>query len=168
MTRLSVLQSRNNSCCWPDRPSLWLENAVRCVFDREGGMRLNQITHTHERTLSPFHYLHYSETPNSSSTTDVPGRVSRASLEARTLHQWSMKCPIQELEGKICSFVKGIVHPNIFWKCIHPQAVQDVVCLFIGTDLEKYSNASLSQQWMLCSEWVPSEWASKQLIKTSQ
>ncbi len=28
---------------------------------------------------------------------------------------------------------------------------------------------SLSQQWILCSEWVPSEWESKkQLIKTSQ
>ncbi len=34
--------------------------------------------------------------------------------------------------------------------------------------LEKCSIASLSQQWMLCSEWVPSEWESKQLIKTSQ
>ncbi len=35
-------------------------------------------------------------------------------------------------------------------------------------DLEKCSIASLAQQWILCSEWVPSEWESKQLIKTSQ
>ncbi len=26
----------------------------------------------------------------------------------------------------------------------------------------------LAQQWILCSEWVPSEWESKQLIKISQ
>ncbi len=32
------------------------------------------------------------------------------------------------------------------------------VCFFIGT----------AHQWILCSEWVPSEWESKQLIKTSQ
>ncbi len=32
----------------------------------------------------------------------------------------------------------------------------------------KFSIASLAHQWMLCSEWVPSEWESKQLIKTSQ
>ncbi len=35
---------------------------------------------------------------------------------------------------------------------------------FSSSDLEKCSLASLSQQWMLCSEWVPSEWESKQLI----
>ncbi len=32
------------------------------------------------------------------------------------------------------------------------------VCLFIGTDLEKLSIASLARQWIICSEWVPSEW----------
>ncbi len=42
------------------------------------------------------------------------------------------------------------------------------VCFFTGTDLEKYSMTSLAHQWILCSEWVPSEWESKQLIKTSQ
>ncbi len=40
--------------------------------------------------------------------------------------------------------------------------------LTIRTDLEKISITSLAQQWILCSEWVPSEWESKQLIKTSQ
>ncbi len=29
---------------------------------------------------------------------------------------------------------------------------------FDGSDLEKYSIASLAHQWILCSEWVPSEW----------
>ncbi len=38
------------------------------------------------------------------------------------------------------------------------------VCFFMGTDLEKFSITSLAHQWMLCSEWVPSEWESKQLI----
>ncbi len=33
---------------------------------------------------------------------------------------------------------------------------------------EECSIASLTHQWMLCSEWVPSEWESKQLIKHQQ
>ncbi len=32
---------------------------------------------------------------------------------------------------------------------------------FSSSDLEKCSIASLAQQWMLCSEWVPSELESK-------
>ncbi len=36
-----------------------------------------------------------------------------------------------------------------------------------SSDLEKCSITSVAHQWMLCSEWVPSEWESKQLIKTS-
>ncbi len=36
------------------------------------------------------------------------------------------------------------------------------------TDLEKFSITSLAHQWILCSEWVPSERECKQLIKTSQ
>uniref|UniRef100_A0A673N2C6 Protein bicaudal D homolog 1-like n=1 Tax=Sinocyclocheilus rhinocerous TaxID=307959 RepID=A0A673N2C6_9TELE len=39
-------------------------------------------------------------------------------------------------------------------KFTHPQAIQDV---FIKTDLEKCSITSLAHQWILCSEWVPSE-----------
>ncbi len=42
----------------------------------------------------------------------------------------------------------AIVHPNI------------APSEFSSSDLEKCSLASLSQQWMLCSEWVPSEWES--------
>ncbi len=45
---------------------------------------------------------------------------------------------------------------------------QDVDEFVSSSDLEKLSIASLSQQWILCSEWVPSEWEPKQLIKTSQ
>ncbi len=30
-------------------------------------------------------------------------------------------------------------------------------CFFIRTDLEKCSFTSLANQWILCSEWVPSE-----------
>ncbi len=39
------------------------------------------------------------------------------------------------------------------------------VCFFIKTDLEKCSIRSLAHQLILYSEWVPSEWESKQLIK---
>ncbi len=37
-----------------------------------------------------------------------------------------------------------------------------------SSDLEKIIFPSLAHQWILWSEWVPSEWESKQLIKTSQ
>ncbi len=47
----------------------------------------------------------------------------------------------------------------------HPE--RKWVCLLIRADLEKFSIASVAHQSMLCSEWVPSEWESKQLIKTS-
>ncbi len=40
--------------------------------------------------------------------------------------------------------------------------------MLFRTDLEKFSITSLAHQWILCSEWVPSEWESKQLIKTLQ
>ncbi len=59
-------------------------------------------------------------------------------------------------------FAEGIVHPKmkICCKCIHTQAIQDVDEFdFIRTDLEKFNITSLAHQWILCSEWVPSEWA---------
>ncbi len=40
-----------------------------------------------------------------------------------------------------------------------------LVFLLMGANLEKYRITSLAHQWILCSEWVPSEWESKQLIK---
>ncbi len=58
----------------------------------------------------------------------------------------------------------GIVHPQITfcWKCSHPQTIQDVdEFVFIRTNLEKLSITSLAHQWILCSEWVPSEWEFK-------
>ncbi len=43
-----------------------------------------------------------------------------------------------------------------------------LMSLFLWTDLEKRSITSLAHQWIISSEWVPSEWGSKRLIKTSQ
>ncbi len=57
----------------------------------------------------------------------------------------------------------GTVHP-----IYSPSGYPRWICFFIGTDLEKFSITSLAHQWIPCSEWVPSEWGSKQLIKTSQ
>ncbi len=55
---------------------------------------------------------------------------------------------------------KGTVHSKLktCWKCAHPQVIQDVDEFVSSSDLEKCSIASVSQQWILCSEWVPSEW----------
>ncbi len=51
--------------------------------------------------------------------------------------------------------LKGIVHPKM--EITRPQAIQDVD-EFVSS--EKFRIISL--------EWVPSEWESKQLMKTSQ
>ncbi len=61
---------------------------------------------------------------------------------------------------------KEIVKQKIYicWICAHPQAIQDVDEFVSSSDLEKFSIPSLAHQWILCSEWVPSEWESKQLI----
>ncbi len=56
---------------------------------------------------------------------------------------------------------------NVLTMC-SSQAIPDYDEFVSSSDLEKCVSASVSQQWMLCSEWVPSEWESKQLIKTSQ
>jgi len=37
------------------------------------------------------------------------------------------------------------------WKCVPPQFIRDV---------DEFVSSSVSQQWLLCSEWVPSEWES--------
>ncbi len=72
--------------------------------------------------------------------------------------------------GKLWIILQRIVQPKlkICWKYPHPQAIQDVDEFYSSSDLEKCSIPSLVHQWILCSEWVPSEWESKQLIKTSQ
>ncbi len=60
--------------------------------------------------------------------------------------------------------IERTIHPKrVYSPSRHPR-----LGCFSSSDLEKCSTASLSQQWILCSEWVPSEWVSKQLIKTSQ
>ncbi len=58
---------------------------------------------------------------------------------------------------------------KIFWKCTHPQAIQDVEQFIFSLEmiLRNLALLSLTHQLILCSEWVPSEWESKQLIKTA-
>ncbi len=58
----------------------------------------------------------------------------------------------------------GIVHPKMKMCSSSDHPRRRWVCFFIRTDLEKSSIKSLVHQWMLCSEWVPLEWESKQLI----
>ncbi len=50
---------------------------------------------------------------------------------------------------------------NICWKCPHLQAIILYVDEFVSSS---GFTASVSQQWMLCSEWVPSEWESDKNI----
>ncbi len=66
----------------------------------------------------------------------------------------------------VCMF-KGIVHPEIkiSWQLSHFHAIQEADEFVSSSDLEKCSITSLAH---LCSEWVPLEWESKQLIKASQ
>ncbi len=82
------------------------------------------------------------------------------------LQEYTVSCL---LSNNIHANFKGIVHPKIK-KTYSPSGHSRCrwVCFFIGIDLEKFCITSLAHQWILCSEWVPSEWESKQLIKTSQ
>ncbi len=63
------------------------------------------------------------------------------------------------LHGFLYLQLKEMVHPKmkLFWKCAHSQAFKNAVCFFIRTDLEKFSITWHARQWILCSEWVPSE-----------
>ncbi len=74
---------------------------------------------------------------------------------------------------KMCLYasVKAIDHPKMkFFAENLVTLIQDSdeIVFIIGIDLEKFSVTSLAHQRILCSEWVPSEWESKQWIKTSQ
>ncbi len=74
----------------------------------------------------------------------------------------------QEARQKLTVQIKGIVNAkiSICWKLLTLRpSKMSWVCFFIWTDLEKFRITSLSYQWILCSEWVPSQWESKQLIK---
>ncbi len=65
------------------------------------------------------------------------------------------------------------VHPKMKTreKCTCLQAIQDVD-EFVSSSEQIGWNLALhhlfTNEWILCSEWVPSDWESKQLIKTSQ
>ncbi len=57
---------------------------------------------------------------------------------------------------------KGIANPkNLNGLTLRPSKIRMSLS---SSDLEKCSIASLAQQWMLCSEWVPSEWESDKNI----
>ncbi len=90
-------------------------------------------------------------------------------LVSTSLKQHFIKSQIaQKMFLPVVSCLKGVVQPKIkiCWNSLLDRPnVKEFVS---SSDLEKCSIESLSQQWMLCSEWVPSEWESKQLIKTSQ
>ncbi len=53
----------------------------------------------------------------------------------------------------------------IFKGIVHPKMKICLMSLFLHQICRNVAS-SVAQQWMLCSEWVPSEWESKQLIKT--
>ncbi len=70
------------------------------------------------------------------------------------------------LNNLLIKWFKGIVHPKMYIYSPSGHSSCRWVCSFIRTHLEKCNITSLAHQWMLWSEWVPSEWDSKQLIKT--
>ncbi len=57
---------------------------------------------------------------------------------------------------------KRIVHPK---RKISSRSGQPMCSYVIATCLEKFSITSLAHKWILCSEWVPSEWEFRQLHK---
>jgi len=52
---------------------------------------------------------------------------------------------------------------KVWWKCTQPQAIREVEELTLSEHI--YRNVALPHlltKWILCGEWVPSEWESKQ------
>ncbi len=85
-----------------------------------------------------------------------------------SLWGWYFLCLITNVESQAMMFwmlipiILGIVHTKIkiSWKCF---------CFFSSEQIwRNVALISFAHQWIPCSEWVPSEWESKQLIKTSQ
>ncbi len=61
--------------------------------------------------------------------------------------------------------LKGTAHTKKCWKCVHSQFIRDMDGFVSSSGLEKCVSVSVSQQWMLCSEWVPSEWESMDALQ---
>ncbi len=81
------------------------------------------------------------------------GGVSQtlAVLQAGPRYQPSFPC----LKYQCCLWSSlRIDHYSFSKEIFHPK---DAACFFIRTALEKFSITSLAHQWILCSEWVPSE-----------
>ncbi len=78
--------------------------------------------------------------------------------------EWSRLAPHDKQVFYV--YVKGIFHPIMY--IIQPQVIQDVD-EFVSSSEPIWRNVSLrALRWILYNEWVPSEWESKQLIKTLQ
>ncbi len=89
--------------------------------------------------------------------------------EKKDAHLWYMTAAelfcLRSIRNK-AKTLKGTVHPKV--KTLRLSKMCEVVSSWEQVWRNVASIASLAQQRMLCSEWVPSEWESKQLIQTSQ
>ncbi len=66
---------------------------------------------------------------------------------------WSYRITIANLKTNLgMHSLKGTVHPKIkiVWKFTHPQAITSSELM--------WRNWALHHKWILCNEWVPSEW----------
>ncbi len=85
-----------------------------------------------------------------------PKRLKIKPMTLALLAPHPLKAELQELNEPggfhLNRQIKGIVHPKMkLMKMYSPSG------LVTSTGLEKCNITSLSQQWILCSEWVPSE-----------
>ncbi len=74
-------------------------------------------------------------------------------------NEWLQTVP-QVIWTTFMMLLKGIIHPRMktLLKCAHPQAIKGVDEFLHKNRFGGISVTSLSHQWILCSEWVPSEW----------
>ncbi len=84
--------------------------------------------------------------------------LGRSLWEVSLNCQFDLQLSLKEQFTKKWKFAK--LYSNLY-----PQASRDAGEFFSSTNLEKFSIKSFVQQWILCSEWVPSKRESKQLIK---
>ncbi len=98
------------------------------------------------------------------------GIKEKSIILTHTVYCWLQIYP-SDLRLVLCSrvtfdvsFFKGKFHPKQKGKFAENVLTLRLFRFVSSSDLEKCSIASLAQQCMLCSEWVPSEWESDKNI----
>ncbi len=148
-------------CCWLD-PLTSLSDFISLITDL-----CDQMLRLRERERNPWE-IKDKTIPTSSEavSTESSGRIHSSSVVRQAVPQrvtfdWRGEC----FTTRVMWATKNCALKGNFRLCW-----RRVIYTFSWNQFKKMQMKmkSLAHQWILCSEWVPSEWESKLLIKASQ